>query len=113
MAVYVNNITINSGENFSLPLTILDSNGDIPLNLTGYAASAAIRKHAESSTKTADFVVGITSAAKGRVTLSLASTITSSIKEGRYMYDLLVISSANYKSIAVEGSVLVRSGISS
>jgi hypothetical protein len=113
MAVYVNNIVINAGEYFSQPLTIIDSGGSSPVNLTGYAASSAIRKHPESSIKSADFTVDITSATKGKITLSLASTITSTIKEGRYVYDVLLISDANFKSIAVEGSVLVRSGITS
>jgi len=113
MSVYVNNLVIDAGEDFSLPLTIIDSSGLNPVNLTGYAASSAIRKHSESSTKSADFTVGITSAVKGKITLSLASTITSTIKEGRYVYDVLLITAANFKSIAVEGSVLVRSGITS
>ena len=112
MAVYTNNLIISSGESFSIPLTILDSTG-VELNMTGYAASSAIRKHPNSSTKAADFVVGITSATEGLVTLSLGSTITSSLKEGRYVYDLLLISDTNMKSIVVEGSVLVTSGITS
>ena len=112
MAVYVNNLTINSGETFSQPLTILDSSGDT-LNLSGYAASSAVRKHAASTSKTAEFTVGITSAAEGSITLSLGSTITSDIKNGRYVYDVLLISNANIKSIAVEGMVLVRTGITS
>ena len=111
MAVYTNNIVINTGETFALPLTILDSTGEL-LNLTGYAASSAIRKHANSSSKT-DFVVGITSAAKGEIQLSLGSTTTSLLNEGRYVYDVLLISDFNLKTIVVEGSVLVRSGITS
>lgn len=113
MSVYVNNLTINSGETFSLPLTILDSAGNTPLNLTGYAVTSMMRKHPESTTKTAQFTVGITSAADGAVTLSLASTTTSSIKQGRYVYDVLLTAEDNTKSIAVEGSALVRLGISS
>lgn len=111
MAVYTNNISINAGDNFSLPLTILSSSGT-ELNLTGYGASAAMRKHATSSTKS-DFTVGITSAAEGLITLSMASTITSELKEGRYVYDVLLISDENFKSIVVEGTVLVRTGITS
>jgi len=111
MAVYTNNISINSGEDFSLPLTILNNTGGV-LNLTGYAASSALRKHATSSTKT-DFTVGITSAAEGLITLGMASTVTSELKEGRYVYDVLLISDENFKSIAVEGMALVRTGITS
>jgi hypothetical protein len=112
MAVYVNNLTINSGETFSQPLTILDSSGEI-LNLTGYAASSAVRKHPASTSKTTDFNVGITSAAEGLITLSLEAADTSNIKNGRYVYDVLLISNANIKSIVSEGMVLVRTGITS
>jgi len=111
MAVYTNNIVINAGDNFSLPLTILNNAGGV-LNITGYAASAAMRKHATSSTKS-DFTVGITSAAEGLITISMASTVTSELKEGRYVYDVLLISDANMKSIVVEGTALVRTGITS
>lgn len=111
MAVYTNNISINAGEDFSLPLTILNNVGGV-LNMTGYAASAAMRKHATSNTKT-DFTVGITSAAEGLITLEMASAVTSELKEGRYVYDILLISDINLKSIVVEGSVLVRTGITS
>lgn len=113
MAVYVNNIVINSGADFSQPLTILDSLGNSPLDLTGYAATSMMRKHANSNTKTANFTVGITSAVEGLITISLASTVTSEIKEGRYVYDVMLTSAADVKSIVVEGMALVRTGISS
>ena len=112
MAEYVNNLTINSGEDFNYPLTILSSQGG-DLDLTGYAVTSMMRKHPESSTVTAEFVVGITSAARGEVNLSLASTITSDIKQGRYVYDVLLTSDLNVRTIAVEGTALVRTGISS
>ena len=112
MAVYVHNLTINSGETFNHPLTILSSGGG-DLDITGYAVTSMIRKHPESSTMTAEFVVGITSAAKGEINLSLASTTTSGIKQGSYVYDILLTSDVNTKSIVVEGTALVRTGISS
>ena len=113
MAVYVNNIVIDSGTEFYQEMTILDSTGDNPINLTGYAATSMMRKHSQSSTKTADFVVGITSASKGILSLGLGSTVTAEIKEGRYVYDLMLTTDMNTKSIVVEGMALVRSGISS
>lgn len=112
MAVYVSNLVINSGENFSQTLTLIDSTNGSPLNITGYTASSMIRKHAESSIKTADFTVSIINAIKGEINLSLNSTITSSIKEGRYVYDVLLRTPSNFKTIAIEGMILVRSGIS-
>jgi len=111
MAVYVTNLVINAGENFSQTLNLLNSTSNDSLDITGYTATSMIRKHAESSIKTADFTVGITSAARGVVTLSLGSSITSSIKEGRYVYDVLLTTPSNFKTIVAEGMVLVRSGI--
>lgn len=113
MAVYANNIVIPSGCEFQLPLTIMDSGGDAALNLTGYAVTSMMRKHAESSSLSAQFVVGITSAADGEIVLSLASTTTAALKEGRYVYDVMLTSNTNSKSIAVEGTALVRVGITS
>lgn len=117
MAVYANNIVIPSGCEFQLPLTITDSGGNTPLNLTGYAVTSMMRKHAESSTLSAQFAVGITSAADGEIVLSLASTVTAALKEGRYVYDVMLTKDVNTaspnKSIAVEGTALVRVGITS
>ena len=87
--------------------------GDAALNLTGYAVTSMMRKHAESSSLSAQFVVGITSAADGEIVLSLASTTTAALKEGRYVYDVMLTSDSNTKSIAVEGTALVRVGITS
>ena len=113
MAVYVNNLTVNSGTEFSQPLTIKHNTGRSPLNLTGYACSSMVRKHELSTNKTAEFNVGITSAAEGLVTLGLASTVTSELKEGRYVYDIMLTTAMNMRSIVLEGSILVRSGITS
>jgi hypothetical protein len=112
MSVYVNNIVISAGSSFSQDL-ILTQSGSEEVNLTGYGISSYIRKHPESSIKTAEFNVGITSALEGQINISLASTISSSIEEGRYVYDILAIKPSGSRNIIVEGNVLVRSGISS
>ena len=70
-----------------------------------------MRKHTDSNVFTA-ITVGITSAAKGKINISIASTITTNIKPGRHVYDVLLTKPGGNKLIAVEGSVLVRPGIS-
>lgn len=112
MSVYVNNIVIGAGSSFSQDLTLSQS-GDSIVNITGYGISSYIRKHPESTAKTASFVVGITSATKGQINLSLGSTVTSTMKEGRYVYDILVTKPDGNRTIIVEGGILVRAGISS
>ena len=55
---------------------------------------------------------GFTSAAGGDFSISLGSTDTNNIPEGRYVYDVLVSSGATTYKI-VSGNVLVIAGISS
>ena len=111
MAVYVNNITINTGEYFSRDF-YLDNVDGTPLNLVGYAASSYIRKHPESLNTTAKFDVSFVDRANGKITLSLGSSITENIKPGRYVYDVLFVDNTSKKSIVIEGNVLATDDIS-
>lgn len=110
MSVYVRNLTINTHVNFSEDLELIQLGGKI-INLTGFSGQSQMRKTPESSTYY-NFNVGITSAADGKVRLSMGSTVTSEIKPGRYVYDLMLIRPNSEKAIAVEGQVLVRAGVS-
>jgi hypothetical protein len=110
MSVYVRNLVIDTNDDFS-EIFELEQSGGLPVNLTGFGASCYMRKSPETSSFKA-FTVGITSAAEGRVQISMASTITTTIKPGRYVYDLLLVRPNGSKTIGVEGNVLVRAGIS-
>ena len=88
MAVYVNNITLNTGEYFSRDF-YLDNIDGSPLNLTGYTAASQMRKHPESLNATVDFKVGFIDRANGRIRVSLATTTTRLVKPGRYVWDLM------------------------
>ena len=88
MAVYVNNITINTGEYFSRDF-YLDNIDGTPLNLTGYTAASQIRKHPESVNATANFKVGFIDRTNGRIRVSLATTTTRLVKPGRYVWDMM------------------------
>ena len=52
MAVYVSNLTVNTGATFNQTFTLEDSNSNSVLNLTGYTVRAQMRKHPGSSTFT-------------------------------------------------------------
>ena len=47
----------------------------------------------------------------GKITLSMGSTVTRSLAEGRYLYDINVSSGSTFFKV-IEGNVLVRTGIS-
>jgi len=111
MSVYVNNITINTGEYFSRDF-YLDNIDGTSLNLVGYAGSSYIRKHPESLIPTAKFNLSFVDRANGRIRVSLASTITAAIKPGRYVYDVLFVDNTTKKSIVIEGNVLATEDIS-
>ena len=109
-AVYVSNLIINTGATFSQSFDLLNSESSGPLDLNGFTVASQFRKHAGSSTKT-DFTTAITDAANGQISISLTSTQTAAIsKPGRYVYDV-VIDSGSVKTRVIEGSVLVREGV--
>ena len=113
MAVYVNNITINTGAYFSKDF-YLDNIDGSSLNLAGYAASSYVRKHPASLNTAAEFTVGFIDRDNGQIRLSLSSDDTALIKPGRYVYDVLTIvgvGSTAVKNIIIEGSVLAREDI--
>ena len=72
------NLYIDQGTDFSVTVDVTDSAGDV-LNLSGYSASAQIRKTYASSTVAASFGTSISEAA-GQVTLTLTDTVTAGIE---------------------------------
>jgi hypothetical protein len=116
MTVYVRNLVINTDEDFSENFELFGSTGGstagfAAVDLTGFAGTCHMRKTPESSSHTG-FGVSFTDRVNGKIRISMASTVTSTLKPGRYVYDLLLLDDAYKKSVAVEGTVLVRSGIS-
>lgn len=112
MAVYVNNITVNSGDNFYRDFYLDEVDGS-SLDLTGYSAAAQMRKHPESNKVVATFNVSFVDRTEGRIRLSLNPSITKDIKSGRYCYDVLFTDTSGKKSIVLEGQVIVTPDMSS
>ena len=110
MTVYRKNIVINVGETFSEDLTLLGADGSGVVDLTGYTAQSKLRK-SPTNYRFADIQVGITSAAEGQINISIASSITKFLQGGRHVYDVVLIKPNGFKSVAIEGNALVRSGI--
>lgn len=110
MAVYVNNITIRTGEYFSRDF-YLDNLDGSPLDLTGYSGSSQIRKHQESLNPTATFLLSFVDRVNGRIRLTLSSSTTATIKPGRYVYDILFTDPSDKKSIVIEGNVLATQDV--
>jgi hypothetical protein len=109
-AVYVSNIVINAGADFSQTFNLESSDTSSALNLTDYTVSAQMRKYSGSLTATS-FTTNVgTPATLGKITISLTSEQTISLKPGRYVYDI-VIDRSDVKTRVIEGMVLVREGV--
>ena len=50
-------------------------------------------------------------APQGQLRISLGSTVTSNLKPGRYVYDILLSDASAMKTRVVEGSAIVTAGV--
>ena len=108
------NLTINTGADLDADYTVVGTS-DTAFDFTGYTGSAQLAKSvaigsSQHAIKT--FEVGFTSSKGGEFRLSLGSTATRTLSEGRYVYDVLIGSGSSVYRI-VSGDVLVIAGISS
>ena len=110
MAVYVNNISINSGTNFYRDFYLDDVNGN-SIDLTGYTGKSEVRKHPESVGAATTFSLTFVDRPNGRIRLTLSDQQSKKIKPGRYCYDVMFTDTSNKKSIVIEGNILVSPDI--
>ena len=110
MAVYVSNITIEQGFDFDTSFQLEDTRTNEFLNLVGAATSATLRKHSASKTQVS-FASSVSDPETGIISITLSAANTVSLKPGRYVYDVQIITSGGRKYKAIEGNALVRSGV--
>ena len=110
MAVYVSNIQINAGTDFSQVFTLEDGVTNSALNLTSYGVKSEMRKHA-SATGVTTFTSSIFNANAGQIKIGLSTSQTAALKEGRYVYDVVITDTASVMTRVVEGMALVRAGV--
>ena len=108
--VYVNNITVDSGEDFSQDFTLYESGGKL-VDLTNYGAKGQLRKHADSKTAVT-FQIEFVNRVTGKIALNIPRWTTSLLKSGRYVYDVMVTKPNVNKEMVLEGTALVRPGVS-
>ena len=103
------NLVLDQGVDFEATFTVKNENSSA-LNLTGYTGEAKIRKH-PSATKYNAFIVTFPNRVNGQIKVAMASTITTAIEGGRYVYDLVLTSPNAYKTRPIQGNVLVIPGV--
>jgi hypothetical protein len=112
MAVtYTTNLVIYTGTDFEQTFVLEDDQTNSALNLTGYSGCAQLKRY-ESSSKAADFTITFANdRTTGRVTISLNSITSATIKPGKYFYDLLLNSPTGTTTRVVEGTALVKKSV--
>jgi len=109
--IYVTNLVIYTGTDFEQSFTLENDQSNSALNLTGYNASAQLRRY-ETSLSATNFTISFPNdRTTGIVTLSIGSSISSTIKPGKYLYDLVITSPSNIKTKVIEGIALVKKSI--
>ena len=109
MAVFVSNLQIEQGCDFEHLFALGDNDNNTTLNLAGFTATAQLRKWAGSTSSVA-FASTVSSPLDGEIQISMASTITTDIKPGRYLYDVILQDGVSTVKV-VEGMVNVRAGV--
>ena len=110
MAASPLNLTMEQGADFEITVTVRNKN-NVPLNLLGYSAESEVRKH-YSSTTSRPFTVTFVDRQNGRISLSMHHSITAGLNEGRYVYDIVLISPNDLRTRVIQGTILVSPGVS-
>lgn len=110
MAVPAVNLTIDKGTDFESTFNVTNSDGSV-FSLTNYSATAKIRKHPAASASSS-FTTTIT-VSTGEIKISMGSTVTAELDEGRNYYDVIITQSGTGKVVKVfEGMAFVVNTVS-
>lgn len=111
-ASYVSNIVINSGSSFSQSYDLVASDTNEGINLNGYTISSQLRKYSGSLTSVSFATTANLPLSSGSIKISLTSEQTTSLKPGRYVYDVVLTKiDDGTKTRVIEGMVLVSEGV--
>lgn len=106
------NLIIYTGTDFSQTFFLENDQSDSALNLTGYTGTAEIKRYQASSSVSANFIISFANdRTTGEVTLSLDSTVSGTIKAGKYYYNLLLTNSGGTKTRVIEGTAIVKKSV--
>ena len=100
----ITNFYIDTGSTFGAVISVKGSDG-LPLNLTGFSVASYIRKSYASATHI-NFNAEIYSISGGQVRISLTDEQSTTIKPGRYMYDIEVESPIGERLRVSEGIII-------
>jgi len=103
------NLTIQQGASFAFEFTLSNADGS-PRDLTDIEIASKMRK-AYASPNATTFTVHTPSPEEGTIKLTLTREETLAIREGRYVYDVVVLDLDGEDVRVLEGIVSVTPGV--
>ena len=107
MAVFSTNLVIYKHTDFEQTFALEDSNTSSVKNLTGFSATCKMQRTLNLGELTA-FNFAFTNRELGKVRISLTSTQTANIADGKYFYELMLTDPNDVTERVIEGVVIVK-----
>ena len=107
MAVFSTNLLIYKHTDFEQTFILEDSQSNSAKDLTGFTGSCKMQRTLNLGSLTA-FNLAFTNRALGKVRISLTSTQTANIADGKYFYELMLTDPNGVVERVIEGIVIVK-----
>ena len=111
MITYTTNLIIYTGTDFDQTFILEDSETNSLKDLSGYSGCAQFKKYETSKTSYSFDITFFGDRKNGKIMLSMDATTTSSLKPGRYFYDVILNNSSGITTRVVEGEVFVKKSV--
>ena len=107
MAVFSTNLLIYKHTDFEQTFILEDSQSNSAKDLTGFTGSCKMQRTLNLGGLTA-FNFAFTNRALGKVRISLSSSQTANIEDGKYFYELMLTDPNGVVERVIEGVVIVK-----
>ena len=107
MAVFSTNLLIYKHTDFEQTFILEDSQSNSAKDLTGFTGTCKIQRTLNLGSLTS-FTLAFTNRSLGKVRISLTSTQTANIADGKYFYELMLTDPNGVVERVIEGIVIVK-----
>ena len=107
MAVFNTNLIIYKHTDFEQTFVIEDGLSNSAKDLTGFTGTCRMQRTLNLGSLTA-FTVTFVNRSNGKVRISLTSTQTANIADGKYFYELMLTDPNNVVERVIEGVLIVK-----
>jgi len=107
MAVFSTNLIIYKHTDFEQTFILEDSQSNSAKDLTGFTGTCKMQRTLNLGSLTS-FSVAFTNRTLGKVRISLTSTQTANLPDGKYFYELMLTDPNDVVERVIEGVVIVK-----